>query len=242
MNLSYKDLEYLNAYHDGELGAAEAQEMARRLETEPALREALASVREVSEALGALRPPLAETPAPAPRAALSSWMKVAAALAGVAVLASGILWSVLTGHPHSPAGWHEHFVAQSYPEESGAVPTPVSKWIAAEPDLSAANLRLVDVAGDGGSDVYLHYAGENGCRLTFGAHAGTPDLPAATGGLLVHDWSTGEISYSLIADGMDRGKFSAIMTLLEEQTRTDDTGDATVMALSQATGNALPCA
>ena len=103
-------------------------------------------------------------------------------------------------------------------------------------------VRLVDVAGDGGNDVYLHYSGQNGCRLTFGAHAAAPELPGATGGLLVQGWGTGGIFYSLIADGMDRGKFSAITALLEEQTRTDDTGNRTVMALREATGSALPCA
>ena len=240
MTISEQDLERLNAYHDGELGAPEAQEMARRLETEPALREELAGIREVSQALGALKPPLAQ--APAPRRAVAPWMNAAAVLAGVAVLASGIFWGALTGQPHSPAAWHEQFVAQSYPEAAGTMTTPVAKWISAEPDLSAANLRLVDVAGDRGNDVYLHYAGMNGCRLTFGAHSSAPDLPSATGGLLVHDWNAGEIFYSLIADGMDGGKFTAIISLLEEQTRTDDTGNATVMALREATGNALPCA
>ncbi len=243
MKLSETDLERLNAYHDGELDKSQVQAIARRLAAEPALREALEGIREVSQALGALKPRPAASAQTPRRAAGRPWMRMAAALAGVAVLASGILWGVLTGQPDSPAGWHRQFVAQEYPQHSGsAAATPVAKWVSSKPDLSAANLRLVDVAGDSGGAVYLHYAGVNNCRLTFGAHAAAPAMPAAAGGLLVHGWSTDGIFYSMIADGMDRGKFAAIIALLEEQTRRNDSGSETVMALREATGSAVPCA
>ncbi len=133
-------------------------------------------------------------------------------------------------------------MSKSYPSAEEVVITPVTQWIGRAPDLSAANLTLVDMATTGNGELYLHYSGVNGCRLTFGIYSHKPGADTGAGSPLVHTWSKGATYYSIVADGMDHGKFLAITKLLEEISGGKTKPDDTVIALREATKSALPCA
>ena len=109
-------------------------------------------------------------------------------------------------------------------------------------DLTSANLTLVDVVTVEGGDSYVHYSGLNGCRLTVGAFSSPPVLPVVSEGVLVQAWSVGNIYYSILAEGMDRGKFTAISHLLEEQTKGEPEFGEAVFAVRDAAETASPCA
>ena len=72
--LNDKDWEQVNAYHDGELCAADMRAFEGRPASEPALAAALEDVRNVSVSLAALRPDLVHSESmPETSAANSSW-------------------------------------------------------------------------------------------------------------------------------------------------------------------------
>jgi hypothetical protein len=241
MNISDADLELLGAYHDGELDQHEVREVQERLTREPALVSALAQIREFSGALRALRPPVPVQPHHS-GLLKRRFHQLAAAMIAIAVLAGGIFYLVVQDPARSPEQWHREFLTRNYTVPSGTAITPVSQWLGREPDLSAANLTLVDVAIGREQEFYLHYSGENGCRLTFGSLPRKPELPEGNDRLLVEEWAAGGVYYSLLAVGMDRGKFAAVNKLLREWTRTKHLDQTVVAALREATSSALPCA
>jgi hypothetical protein len=59
---------------------------------------------------------------------------------------------------------------------------------------------------------------------------------------MVQAWSVGNIYYSILADGMDRGKFIAISHLLEEQTEGVPEFGKALFAVRDAANSAVPCA
>ena len=178
MSITEDDLMLVNALHDGELDDKTAAELRARIEIEPELREALQGVREVSESLKALRPP--DSPAFQKASLARRWkIAVAAAFVAAAVL-SGISMVVISKDPETPLEWHRHFLAQSYGTGGTLQPSPATKWIGQEPDLTAARLTLVDIACKASGEVYLHYSGVNGCRLTFGTHDTVAELPSSS--------------------------------------------------------------
>lgn len=241
MTLSEDDLVLVGAFHDGELDPADAARIRDRLAREPELREALAGIREVSAALKALRPGVAPLAEPAPRPARHRKLAMAAAVAA-AVALGGLVFGLRAPAPGTPLRWHEHFVAQSYTTDGRLDPVPVSKWIGQEPDLASANLTLVDVAREGPRDLFLHYSGVNGCRLTFSITALPATLSALPPALLVETWSDGELNYSVLAIGMDRGRFRAIAELLRGETRDEPPGTQLFAAVRDATRQGAPCA
>ena len=94
--LNDKDWEQVNAYHDGELCAADMRAFEGRPASEPALAAALEDVRNVSVSLAALRPDLVHSESmPETSAANSSWHP-RRWLAGGAV-AAGIALAVVFG-------------------------------------------------------------------------------------------------------------------------------------------------
>ncbi|WP_343116691.1 hypothetical protein [Ostreiculturibacter nitratireducens] len=241
MTLSDSDLERANAFHDGELEPEEAERFRARLAKDPELRQALEEIREVSSALRALRPETALHASKATRKR-RPWRTVAASVATAAILIGGLVMGAAPDDPRAPLDWHNAFVAKRYDVREGAGAVPVSKWIGQQPDLSSANLTLVDMAGDVEREFYLHYAGVNDCRLTFGAHAAAPDPIRPQEGLLTDEWNDAEFHYTLIAVGMDRGRFDSIASLLREHTRIDRPDDGTLVAVREATRDAVPCA
>ncbi len=241
MSLPDSDLELVSAFHDGELEPGEARRFRARLESEPELRAALEEIRETSSALRRLRPKTG-LPRTVEAGARRPWHALAASLAAAAILAAVLFQGLAPGEPRTPLDWHEAFAAKRYETGDGAGPVPVSKWIGLQPDLSAANLRLVDMAGDAERSLYFHYAGVNNCRLTFGAHAVAPEPARPRDGLLAEAWSDGEMHYTLIAVRMDRNRFDAVARLLRERTRIEQASDGTLAAARQATRDAVPCA
>lgn len=240
MNISDTDLELLGAYQDGELDKHEMRQVQKRLAREPALVAALAEIREISEALRALRP----LPAKPLHAGFPArrFYPFAATFVAFALLTGAIFYSLVQDRVRSPEQWHQEFLTRTYPSPLANTITPVSQWLGREPDLSAANLKLVDMAIGREKEVYLHYSGENGCRLTFGGLSRKPELPEGDDRLLVEGWEADGVYYALLAAGMDRGKFAAVYRLLREWTRTRHLKSTTVLALRQATSSALPCA
>lgn len=243
MTLSDDDLALVSAFHDGELDPPTTRRMRARLRDEPALRNALDEVREVSGALRALRPPQVAESVPA--AGLGTPLKAALAASVVLALALGIgglLYDGRTPAPATPVEWHSHFVAQSYGADGVLRPAAATQWIGREPDLSAANLTLVDIANHTSGGVFLHYSGLNGCRLTFGTHGAAPALPQPTSDFLAVGWAVGEVHFSVLAVGMDAGRFRAIAALLKQETRRDLPGQKLYAQVRQARIPTVPCA
>lgn len=233
--------ERLNAYHDGELDRHEAAAFRTRLRKDPALRAALDEIEELSSALKPLHPapPVMTGRNPDVRRFVAGFIPAAAAAAAI------IVGAVLYNGPDpvkNPLDWHHTFASRSYPVTQADSPTPVSQWIGNDLDLSSANLTLVDVVTLEGGDTYLHYTGVNGCRLTVGAFSTPPVLPAASDRVLVQAWSVGRMYYSALAEGMDRGKFTAISHLLEEQTEGKPEDGPALLAVLDAAKSAVPCA
>jgi len=237
MSLSDDDLMLVNAYHDGELDRATAAHVRARLKAEPELRAALDGVEEVSAALGGLRPARAAAPSPQPRRPGWRPLALAASLA-LAVGLGALGLGERDAAPVTPLDWHRHFAAQDYAVGRLAAAT---RWMGQGPDLASADLTLVDVSRQDGGAVFLHYAGLNGCRLTFGTHDAAPER-AAVPGLLTDGWSIGQLHYTLLAAGMDADRFAAIARLLRDETRTDRPEDQLLAEVRDATRRAEPCA
>lgn len=241
MKLDTETWERLNAYHDGELGRREAAVFRARLRKEPDLRSALDDISELSSALKPLRP---HAPAQTRRNPDARWF-VAGFIPAAAAAAAIIVGAILYNGPDpvkSPLDWHHTFANRIYPVVLSDEPIPASQWIGNDLDLSSANLTLVDVVTLDGGDSYLHYSGVNGCRLTVGASTSPPVLPVASDGIQVQAWTVGRIYFSMLAEGMDRAKFTAISHLLEEQTEGKPKNSTALYAVREATNSAVPCA
>ncbi|WP_112323543.1 anti-sigma factor family protein [Oceanibium sediminis] len=242
MMISDDDLELVSAFHDGELDPAQAGVLRARLEREPALREALDGIQGVSAALKGLRPDIAALPGPvATRAPKLAVLAIAACLALTVALVS-VTFGARSSAPATPLDWHGHFVAQSYVGDGVLHPAAGTRWMGQQPDLSAANLTLVDFAKAGSGGFFLHYSGVNGCRLTFGTHTAAPRLPGRDPDLLIASWSGGELHYSVLAVGMDADRFHAIAALLKEDTERESPAAPLFAAARDATNQAVPCA
>ncbi len=241
MNLSERDLALVSAYLDGELDGDTVRLIRERLQQEPELRQALAGFQEISEALRALRPaqPLLQ---PRADAAFGRRKLLVAASLVCLVLLGGLL--VVGGMQSfdTPLDWHERFLAQDYMNQDKLEPVVITKWIGQGPDLTSANLTLVDVGQDSEGSVFLHYAGLNGCRLTFGTHLKKPMMPDASPRTLSVSWSFGGFQYSLLAIGMDGARFQAITDLLKEKSREDQPDGQLFAVVREKTRQAAPCA
>ncbi|MHA3980634.1 anti-sigma factor [Halovulum sp. GXIMD14794] len=241
MSLSEEDLMLVSAYHDGELDPDTAARLRARLGTESELRAALDGVAEISSALGGLRPETVETSAPVqlPVRRGIPWRPLALA-ASVAIAVGLGAWGLgeRATSPETPLGWHRHFTAQDY---GGDGLDATTRWMGQGPDLSSAELTLVDIGRADAGALFLHYAGKNGCRLTFGTHDVMPDLLGGEG-LLTEIWSAGDLHYSLLAVGMDADRFAAISELLREETRGARPEEPLIAGVRDATQRAAPCA
>lgn len=241
--LSEKDWELVNAYHDGELDAAERQALEARLQSEPLLRHALKDVASVSASLGALRP---ETrPEPPQRSDVAAnrnrrparWLASGAMAAAIALAA--ILGPKLVAEP-SAFDIHAEFTAQSFLLDGGDMRLTSAAGSVDVPDLSTANLAPVALSHDERWSV-VHYAGRNRCRLSY--FRGTSGLGEQTPGAgnQVAAWSTADnMHHMIVATGMDPGKFDAISAYLKLVTQRQ-AGEQMMAALANTTANAEEC-
>lgn len=242
--LSEKDWELINAYHDGELSDAGRQELESRFLSEPALKEALRDVASVSASLGALRPEVQPTNSQQIVLAANENRRLIRWLAGGAVAAAFALAIALgpqfNAEP-SVFDIHAEFAAQSFSVEDDEIQTVMVGKNVNAPDLLSANLKPVAARQMNNGSV-THYAGRNGCRLSY--FRGTPVLgnqaPAAERNQ-VATWSTADdMRHMIIATGMDQGKFDAIAEYLKLATR-QQASEQMMASLADTTASAERC-
>ena len=241
--LADSDWTLINAYHDGELGQAEARDLESRMARDPALVRALNQVRHVSASLAALRPESRAEVFRRDFAAANArrfprrWLAGAAAAAAVAVAI--VFGSGFLAEP-TPIRIHAAFMDQSFAVGDRDLRTIAGKDPWGVPDLSGANLVPVAVASFEAGQV-THYAGRNGCRLSYfrGSFRNGDDDRAA--GQQVASWTTNaDLRHMVVATGMDRARFDAVVAYLQQVTRQGAT-ESVLASLTQATRNASAC-
>jgi anti-sigma factor RsiW len=249
--LSETDWEMINAYADGELSAEDEDEVSRRLTRDAALAAALAEVRATKAALLLIRP--AAEPAPTARGRFGA-RRLALAASLAAVVALGTLYQFGGAGEDwrdAPADLHAALSANTYVLPEGAALPVISTARIGDFevfDLSSSRLTLVDVRTTRRDDrdvVAMHYRGRRGCRLTVVALEALPGdpsvLPARHGGLGAR-WSVGRAHFYVLASGMDRDRFDAIVAYAKAESHRLDRRDTLVLAMSDATERARPCA
>lgn len=233
--LSDRDWELVNAWADNELAEPEATQFAKRLQREPELKEALASVRQVSVSLSMLRPEPGHA-TPSANANRRPWLWAAGA--GLAAAVAGIAILLMLDATPSATAVHRGYVAQTYQPQAGSdLRLAAGSVVDGFPLLGDANLYLVATDVQKGR-ASAHFVGLNGCRLTVLRGDFAP--PEVSPDVQVHQWLAENSRYQVIATGMDAGKFAAIAAYLEQatQSRLEDT---TVLALRQAVQSATTC-
>ena len=240
--LSDHDWELVNAWADGELSGADAIAFRDRLDSDPALADALASVRQMSLALSAMRPEPgrpANSAAPSTDANRRPWYwaggALGASLAAAVAVVAVVLWS--NADPVA-LDVHRDYVAQEFSVQV----QPETRRVAASavdgfPLLRDANLYLVttDVSETRAS---AHYVGLKGCRLTVLRGDYTPAQVSQD--VQARQWVVDDTRYQMVATGMDVNKFSAAATYLEQATQ-NRLLNAAVLALHQAVQSATNC-
>lgn len=253
--VSEADWAKLNAYADGELGEAAREAMARRLAHDPEFARALADVHAAKAAVSLMRPSNitpAETqerfpglPGGGRRLAL------AASLAAMLVLGALYGFDGRGGDWRSaPVELHKSFSAEAYAlPDAGRMPVISTARIGdlRAVDLSASRLSLVDfrsLSRDERDIVAMHYRGRNGCRVTLVATEARPGevAPVPLGEGLTSAWNVDSIHYALLAGGMDRARFDAIVAYARAETRRMAPRDELRLAMRSATAKAQPCA
>ena len=235
-SLSEQDWERVNAWADGELADPEAAKFAKRLKDEPALNEALASVRQVSSALSALRPEPAQASNKVANVNRRPWFWAA----GSAVAAAVAIMAVVMVFNTTPTalGVHNAYAAQDFQPDPETDMRPAGGAVVdGFPLLRDANLYLVATNVESGR-ASAHFAGINGCRLT--VLRGNFAQPEVTPDIQLHQWIAENSRYQIIATGMDAGKFAATATYLEQVTQ-NRLQDATVLALRKAVQSSTTC-
>ncbi len=254
--MSEKDFEILNALADGELDEDTAREWQARIDSQPKLRAAYDDIVSIKRKLGGLGADNPQLPALGSQgdSGAGRWA-IAASIAAVLLAGAVVFWpaSETTGQPQSIAAWHDRFSGQEYVVDQGDQPLFVSFGQIADipiPDLTAWRLYLVDHQvldpGTQSAQAVLHYRGLRGCRLTIRYGASVQPVaadPAPPEGSNFRHWLAGSSDISIIASGMDAGRFQSIAEYVELLTRAaaDPSGK---MQMAEASGylNAPPCA
>ena len=249
--LSETDWGLINAYADGELSAEDEAEISRRLTHDATLAAALAEVRATKAALSLIRP--AEEPIPTARSRFGvRRLALAASLAAAVALGAFYQFgSVGEDWRNAPAELHAALSANTYVlPEGGALPVISTARIGDFEvfDLSSSRLTLVDVSTTRRDDrdvVAMHYRGRRGCRLTVVALESLPGdpsvLPARHDGLGAR-WSVGRAHFYVLASGMDRDRFDAIVAYARAESQRLHQRDTLELAMRDATDKARPCA
>lgn len=237
--LNEKDWELINAYHDGELGKAERRAVERRLKAEPSLDAALNDIAGISRSLGSLRPAApvqTDTPANDNR---RSVIGLTAGILAATVAIAAMLGPRFLAEP-SVFDLHGEFASQTYAVDGNDMRSVSALSDVNAPDLSAANLTPVTFKETEEGSI-AHYAGLNGCRLSYFRGSFDQSREARANGEEIAAWSTDDgVGHMIVATGMDQQRFDAIASYLKLQTRQETT--ATVLAqLEGITTTAAPC-
>ncbi|WP_298362352.1 hypothetical protein [uncultured Litoreibacter sp.] len=241
--LNEKDWELINAYHDGELNDAERVALESRLRSEPALNEALNDISSVSASLGALRPQKRPSPSEKVVVAANQNRRPTRWLVGSAV-AAAIAMAVVLGpqvfKEPSVFDVHAEFVEETFAFDSGNVVQVTATNSQNAPDLASANLTPVALRQVDEGNV-THYAGRNGCRLSYFRGTFEQDGLPPSNGVQVASWTTtDDMNHMIVATGMDQGKFDAIADYLRLVTR-QQASEQMLASLVETTANAESC-
>ncbi len=256
------DRELLSAYVDDELPPELRAELEARIAASTELQADLERLRELKRSLARLRP---ETAAGAstrrrsfgdagPRGRARRVAAIAAAAMALFLVLALRDDAALDAHP--ALSLHEGFSDQSYDvaDRLDAAPLGVRATgadpIGPEdaPDLAGSRLVLVATVRERREDGLFsarHYRGANGCRLTFVSIVGGGATPALAGmdrRMLSARWSAGAIEHFVFADGMDPGRFAAIVDFIRAGTTAYRDSPALEVAMARATASARPCA
>ena len=240
--LDEKDWELVNAYHDGELGDAERRALESRLGSEPLLQEALREVSRVSASLGALRPDAQQNAPIPPTAAANRNMRPRWLVGGSVAAAIALAVAVGPQLVKTPSAYdiHADFAAHSFAVEPGQMHAVAAGQSETAPDLAGANLTAVAMQDENNGHV-THYAGQNGCRLTYfrGTRFSGKQGPSAE--MQIAEWSTpNNRRHMIVATGMDQDKFNAIAAYLMLTTR-DQANEQMMASLAETTATAARC-
>ncbi|OWY12887.1 hypothetical protein B6V73_18070 [Thioclava sp. JM3] len=238
-----KDWEQVNAYHDGELCAADLHAFEGRLASEPALAAALEDVRNVSDSLAALRPSLVQSASALDTSsANSNWHP--RRLLAVGAVAAAIALAVAFGPAFdtTPTAFeiHAELAAEAFDVESAELRSAAAGGAVGIPDLSVAHLTAVFFRTSDNGEI-VHYAGQNGCRLTY--FRGTFVSPEGndTPGQQMATWlSKDQLRYMIVATGMDRTRFDAIASYLKLET-SERASESVMASLSETIRTARSC-
>ncbi len=249
--LSETDWELINAYADGELSPEDKDALSRRLTHDAVLAAALAEIHATKAALSLIRP--AKEPIPTERGSFGiRRFALAASLAAAVVLGAFYQFGgVGEDWRNAPAELHAALSTNTYVLPEGGVMPVISTARIGDFevfDLSSSRLTLVDVSTTRRDDrdvVAMHYRGRRGCRLTVVALESLPGdpsvLPARHDGLGAR-WSVGRAHFYVLASGMDRDRFDAIVTYAKAESRRLHQRDTLELAMRDATDKARPCA
>jgi hypothetical protein len=241
--LNYKDWEQVNAYHDGELCAADLRAFEARHASEPALAAALEDVRNVSDSLSFLRPHLVHSASALETGAANNNWHPWRWLAGGAV-AAAIALAVVFGPAFvtTPTAFdiHAELAAEAFDVESAELRSAAAGGAVVIPDLSVAHLTAVFFRTSDNDEI-VHYAGQNGCRLTYlrGAFVFPErnDIPERK----IATWLSGnQLRHMIVATGMDRTRFDAIASYLKLEIR-ERASESVMASLSETIRTARPC-
>jgi anti-sigma factor RsiW len=249
--LSETDWELINAYADGELPAGDAEVISRRLTHDTTLANALAEVHVTKAALSLIRP-VEESAAPVQGGLGVRRLAIAASVAAVVAFGAfyqfggfGEDWRDAPGEIHAALSANTYILP-----EGGVMPVVSTARIGDLEvfDLSSSRLTLVDVRTTRRDDrdvMAMHYRGRRGCRLTVVALEALQDdpsqLPARHNGLGAR-WSVGRAHFYVLASGMDRDRFDAIIAYAKAESHRLDRRDSLELAMRDATDKARPCA
>lgn len=249
--------ERLNAYVDGELGPAEAAEVAAAIARDMELAARVATLTRLKAATSSLPPQHGAPPAPRPRAPRrrSFALPVAASLVLV-ILAAIAGWSWSSSSQRGDR-WLAQAAASHQAWIEGTAPSQAPSQILAAltagdivhiPDLSDAHLSLVHLSAqpEAGS-VFLGYRGIHGCRVGLwigGAPSGLgpQPTPVESGNIAGYAWRFGETGYALLAHGMDPSRLKLLAETVAKITGRDNVLDQEIRAaLHNTTETGAPC-
>lgn len=239
--LNDQDWDLINAYHDRELGAAAARDLEARIASEPTLALALKDVRSAASSLAVLRPDIAQTATlPRHKAANKNWRLGKWLAGGAAAVALAIALGSYVFAKRTVLDIHADLAGQNFSVSDENLHPVFAMGDDGLPDLAGANLTPVAVRQ---LDVgwVAHYAGRNGCRLSYFRDALGYDGAGLGSDRQVEFWTTADNHrHMIVASGMDPSKFDAIATYLKHATR-QKSSESILAAVSEATTAATPC-